>query len=115
MGKFIMLGRMTGIGDRYKDKPLIYPVLHQSLLFLMLLIVLSLAEETIKGWFHGQSVVDVLRDLGGWWQIAATAFLLWLVLVPYLGFVRLAKTLGEDRLQEIVWGVAASKSPRAVG
>jgi hypothetical protein len=28
-----MLGRMTGIGDRYKDKPLIYPVLHQSLFF----------------------------------------------------------------------------------
>ena len=55
MGTVIMLGHMTGIGDRYKDKPVIYPVLHHSLLFLALLIVLSLAEETIKGWFHGQS------------------------------------------------------------
>ena len=109
-----MLGRMTGIGDRYKDKPLIYPVLHQSLLFLVMLIVLSLAEETIRGWFHGQSVFDVLRDLGGWVQIAATALLLWLVLVPYLGFIRLAETLGEDRLQEIVWGVAPGQSPKAV-
>ena len=114
MGKFIMLGRMTGIGDRYKDKPLIYPVLHQSLLFLVLLIVLSLAEETIKGWFHGQSGVDVFRDLGGWLQIAATALLLWLVLVPYLGFIRLAETIGEDRLQKIVWGAAPSQSPKAV-
>jgi hypothetical protein len=114
MGKFIMLARMTGIGDRYKDKPLIYPVLHQSLLFLVMLIALSLAEETTKGWFHGQSFVDVLRDLGGWLQIAATALLLWLVLVPYLGFIRLAETLGEDRLREIVWGVVANQSPRAV-
>jgi hypothetical protein len=57
MGKFVMLGRMTGIGDRYKDKPLIYPVLHQSLLFLVLLIALSLAEETIKGWFHGNRLL----------------------------------------------------------
>jgi hypothetical protein len=114
MAKFIMLGRMTGMGDRYKDKPLIYPVLHQSLLFLVLLIVLSLAEETIKGWFHGQSVIDVLRDMGGWLQIAATALLLWLVLVPYLGFIRLAQTLGEERLQKIVLGVAPSQSPKAV-
>ena len=114
LGKFIMLGRMTGIGDRYKDKPLIYPVLHQSLLFLVMLIVLSLAEETIKGWFHGQSVVDVSRDLGGWLQIAATALLLWLVLVPYLGFIRLAETLGEARLQRIVLGVSPSQSPKAV-
>ena len=114
MGKFIMLGRMTGIGDRYKDKPLIYPVLHQSLLFLVMLIVLSLAEETIRGWFRGQSVFDVLRDLGGWVQIAATALLLWLVLVPYLGFIRLAETLGEARLQRIVLGVSPSQSPKAV-
>lgn len=113
IGKFIMLGRMTGIGDRYKDKPLIYPVLHQSLLFLVLLIALSIVEETIKGWFHGQSVVDVLRDMGGWLQIAATALLLWFVLVPYLGFVRLAETLGEDRLQEIVWGLTPTQSPKA--
>ena len=114
LGKFIMLGRMTGIGDRYKDKPLIYPVLHQSLLFLVMLIVLSLAEETIRGWFRGQSVFDVLRDLGGWVQIAATALLLWLVLVPYLGFIRLAETLGEARLQRIVLGVSPSQSPKAV-
>ena len=111
MGKFIMLGRMTGIGDRYKNKPLIYPVLHQSLLFLVLLVVLSLVEETSKGWIHGQSVVDVFRDLGGWLQLAATAILLWLVLVPYLGFIRLAETLGEAHLQRIVWGVAPSQSP----
>ena len=114
LGKFIMLGRMTGIGDRYKDKPLIYPVLHQSVLFLVMLIVHSLAEETIRGWFRGQSVFDVLRDLGGWVQIAATALLLWLVLVPYLGFIRLAETLGEARLQRIVLGVSPSQSPKAV-
>jgi hypothetical protein len=89
-------------------------VLHQSLLFLVLLIVLSLAEETIKGWFHGQSVADVLRNLGGWLQITATALLLWLVLVPYLGFIRLAETIGEHRLQKIIWGVSPSQSPKAV-
>jgi hypothetical protein len=111
-GKVIMLGRMTGIGDRYKDKPVIYPVLHQSLLFLTLLIVLSLAE-TIKGWFHGQSAVEVFRDLGGWLQIAATPLLLWLVLVPYLGFIRLSETLGEHHVQEIIWGVAPSQSRKA--
>jgi hypothetical protein len=49
-------------------------------------------EETIMGWFHGQSLVDVFRDLGGWLQIAATTFLLWLVLVSYLGSFGLPKS-----------------------
>ena len=104
LGKFVMLGRMAHIGDRYKHKPLIYPVLHQSILFVLLLIVLTFAEEVIKGWFHGQAFRDVFDDLGGWMQIGAVAFLLWLILLPYFGMIRLAEILGEARTREIVWG-----------
>jgi len=114
MGKFIMLGRMAGIGDRYKDKPLIYPVLHQSAIFLVLLIALSVAEEVVKGWFHGQAFTDVMHDLGGLLQIGATAVLLWLILIPYLSVIRLADLLGEDRWRQIVWNAKPREQGSAV-
>lgn len=104
LGKFVLLGRAVHLGDRYKHKPLIYPVLHQSLLFLVLLIALTFAEEVIEGWFHGQTFAVVLVDIGGWLQIGAVALLLWLVLLPYFGIIRLSEVLGEERLREIVWG-----------
>jgi len=104
LAKFIMLGRAVRFGERYKHKPLIYPMLHQSALFLIMLIVLSIAEEVIKGYFAGQGLIESVSDLGGWLQIGAVSLLLWLVLLPYFGIIRLSEVLGEDKLRQIIWG-----------
>src|ERR1041385_8132220 len=55
LAKFVLIGRAAGVGDRFRHKPLIYSILYKSLLFMIMLIVLTLAEEAIKGYFHGQS------------------------------------------------------------
>lgn len=104
LGKFVLLGRAFRLGARPTDRPLIYPILRQSAVFLVMLIALSIAEEVIKGFFHGETLLESVSDLGGWLQIAATALLLWLVLLPYLGFIQLSEALGENRLREIIWG-----------
>ena len=59
----------------------------------------------------GEAFVDVLEDIGGWVQIAAVAVLLWLVLLPYFGVIRLAEVMGEGRLREIIWGRYESVHP----
>lgn len=104
LGKFVLIGRATGLGERYRHKPLIYPILHQSMLFMIMLIILSIAEEVIKGYFHGQSFIDSVSDLGGALQIVATALLLLLVLIPYLGIIRLSDYMGQDKLRRIMLG-----------
>ena len=104
LGKFVLIGRAVGYGNRYHHKPLVYSVLYQSVLFVVMLIVLSIAEEAIKGFFRGQKLIETFTDLGGWLQILAVALLLWLIMLPYLGFIRLRETLGEDSLRQMVMG-----------
>lgn len=104
LGKFVLIGRAAKLGQRYTDKPLIYPVLYQSVLFVIMLIVLSLAEETIRGFFHGDDFIATITDLGGWLQIFAVTLLLWLVMLPYLGMIRLSEMMGKEQLRQLILG-----------
>lgn len=104
LAKFVLIGRAVKYGERYAHKPLIYDVLYRSVLFVIMLIVLSIAEEVIKGFFHDETALHSLTDLGGWLQIAAVTLLLWLIMLPYLGIVRLSEVMGEGRLRTLVWG-----------
>ena len=53
--KFASLGHALHLGERFKKQALIWPVLHKSVVFLLLLLVLNVCEEIIVGWMHGRS------------------------------------------------------------
>jgi hypothetical protein len=101
LAKFMLIGRAAGLGERFRRKPLIYPVLHKSLAFLALLVALSVVEEVVAGALHGRSVVQSLSDIAGgtWFQIVATAVLLWLILLPYFVLRQLDERLGNGTLR----------------
>src|ERR1700688_4459530 len=50
--KFILVGRALGIGERFKTRPLIWPTLHKSFVFLLLLMLLNVVEEIVVGLIH---------------------------------------------------------------
>jgi hypothetical protein len=103
LGKFMLVGRAMHIGERYRHKPLIYPVLHKSFAFLAFLIVLSVIEEAVSGAIHGRTAHDSFSEIGGgtWLQIAATAVLLWLILLPYFAFQQIGEVLGHGSLRRM--------------
>jgi hypothetical protein len=104
LGKFVLLGHAAHVGERFAQKPLIYPVLYQSGIFLAMLIALTVVEEAVIGLIHGHTVAQSVGDIAGgtWAQIAATCFLLWLILLPYLAFRQIGKALGEGRLRRML-------------
>ena len=89
--KFVLVGRMLHVGERYKTRPLIWPTLYKSLSFLALLLVLNAIEEVVLGLVHHQSVTESLTRLGGGTveQLAATSIVVFLVLVPFFASARL--------------------------
>ena len=103
LGKFVLLGHAAHVGERYARKPLIYPVLYQSGIFLAMLVALTVVEEAVIGAIHGRTIAQSLADIAGgtWPQIAAVCFLLWLILLPYLGFRQIGTVLGEGRLSRM--------------
>ena len=50
--KFLSIGYVFHLGERYKKEALIWPTLHRSFVFLSLLIVLTVLEEIIVGYLH---------------------------------------------------------------
>jgi hypothetical protein len=98
LGKFILVLEALRIGERRgRGGVLAFEIAKEALLFTLLLIVLSIAEELIVGYFHGQEAREALRELGGGTvpQAIATGILIFLVLLPYLAFRRLALASGE--------------------
>ena len=84
MAKFMLVGRMLHVGTRYKDKPVIWPTLYHSLIFLIVLIILTTLEELIVGFIHDRAIADSLNHVVGpiFFQGLAVCLIVVLILVP---------------------------------
>jgi hypothetical protein len=98
--KFILIGRALHLGERNRSKPLIWPVLYKSLIFLVFVIVLSIIEDVAVGFIHGQGLWSSIAGIGGGTlsQIIATIVLLFLALLPLALFAALSEVMGRTAL-----------------
>jgi hypothetical protein len=111
----MLLGRAMKIGERYTDRPLIWPTLHKSFAFLVLLVVLTIIEEVVVGLFHHQSVTALLGELTGakLYETLAGYIIRLLVLIPYIAWGVLDEALAQGRLARMFFvdrGWAASST-----
>ena len=98
--KFMLVGRMFSMGERYKKHPLIVPTLHRSFAFLSLLIVLTFIEEAVVGVIRGRTILDSISGIAGgtFNQIVATILIMFLILIPYFAFRSLGDIVGDTTL-----------------
>jgi len=94
--KFLSIGYVFHLAERYKKQALIWPILHSSFVFLGLLIVLTVLEELIVGYFHHRAFADSVAEIGGGTlhQAIATSIILLLILIPFFAFPSMADALG---------------------
>ncbi len=98
LGKFILVLEALRLGERKeRGDILIVQIVKKALLFTVALIFLSVVEELVVGHFHGKAARDVLGEIGGGSlsQIVALGVLMFLVLLPYLAFRRVAQETGD--------------------
>ena len=112
LAKFMLVGRAMKIGERYADRPLIWPILHKAFAFLVLLVVLTIIEEVVVGLFHQQSAAASLGELLGAKldESIAGIIILLLVLIPYFAMRTLSEALGDGRLVRMFF-VERSSTP----
>jgi len=101
--KFASIGHALHLGERFKGGPLIWPVLHKSLVFLILLIVLNVFEEIAVGYLHGRALADSLAKIGGGTrdQMIATTIIMLLILIPFFMFRALSEVVGEGTMARL--------------
>jgi hypothetical protein len=113
LAKFILIGDAMKIGEHHTG-PLIWPTLHKAFGFLLLLVILSIIEETVVGLFHHRSIATSLGDLVGarLEETLAGYLIMLLVLIPYFAFRVLDEALGEGTLRRMFFIERAPTKPK---
>lgn len=106
LAKFMMLGQAVHLGERVHGRRLIVTMLIRSLLFLMLLVALSIIEETVLSLLHGRGVLAALRGMGdgSGLEKLASILLLWVILLPYFALRLIGERLGKGELRRMFFG-----------
>lgn len=78
--------------------------MRKVLLFLVLLVALSVAEEFVVGWLHGRTAGQTLvaYDQRSALELFATCLLLGLALVPFVAAKEIGRALGPGGLRSLL-------------
>jgi hypothetical protein len=116
LGKFILVLHALKLGEgKLGAGVLLADILKKSVLFVIFLIALTVAEEIIVGYFHGRTSQEVVSEMAGGTlpQAFAVAILMLLILIPYFTFRGIADRLGEGVLWKLLTQRSSSASARA--
>lgn len=101
LGKFILIGQAMHVGARRQSHSLARGVISKSLLFLVVLIVLSIIEEIIVSLIHHRPFSEGLAERGTPIQLVASSIVMLLILIPYFAYQELDEALGEGKLKHL--------------
>jgi hypothetical protein len=105
IAKFMALGRAVKISNASLNGPLIKPILFRSFGFLILLLLLTAAQEVTTGLLHRQTVPALFHEFTGskLGETLAEVLILQLVLVPLVAFNVLGEALGQGSLTKMLF------------
>lgn len=104
LGKFVLLGEAAGVGTRIGARTLLQRIVSGSVLFLILLVLLTIVEEIIVGLVHGHSLGQAVAALAErpWPETLASCFLMLLVLIPLVTVTEVSRALGPGALRRLL-------------
>lgn len=103
LGKVMLVVKHLHLGEQFDDAPLIYPTLLKSALFTVVLAVFKILEDAAVGLYRGKSLAESITDLGGGTlqAILTLTMLLFVILIPFVGYGELKRVLGEGKLKQL--------------
>jgi hypothetical protein len=103
LGKVMLVAEDLHLGERFKERGLIYPIVYKSILFAIVFICFHVLEESIKAIFKGESILESLSSIGGGDLpgILSLAAIMTLALSPFFAFRELGRVIGERELRSL--------------
>jgi hypothetical protein len=105
LAKIMHVAEALHFGERFRDKPLAYPILYKSVAFGLLLVVAYVVEEVIVGVLKGESLGQSVPDLGGGTPagLLAVAVIMCVALIPFFAFKELRRVYGGAAFDSLVF------------
>lgn len=100
LAKVMMVAEYFDLTHWLRNRPLIYPVVYESLLLAILFIVFHFVEREVIGLLGGKSLRESLPMMGGGGLlgVVCVACILFFSLIPFFAFKHLSRVLGANRV-----------------
>ena len=109
--KVMMLFEIFDPGRWLRKRPLIYPILYETLLLTVLFLVAHVLEKTVEGLLRGKTIADSLPAIGGGGLtgLLSITAILFIALIPFFGLRNLSLAMGEGRLWAVIFEQPSSE------
>jgi len=103
LGKVIMIGSVLRIGRGLEDKPLVYPTIYKTVVFVVFVALFKIVEHGIKGLLHGEGFMGGLGEMArkGPHEVLANSLVVFVAFVPFFAVKELGRVLGEQKIRTL--------------
>jgi hypothetical protein len=111
LAKVMLVAESFHVGRRFENRPLVYPILYQSIEFAILFICFHIAEHLAVGWWEGKTIAASFPEIGGGSLkgIASVGVILFVTLIPFFAFKEVGRIVGGRELQALMFGLKTQK------
>jgi hypothetical protein len=104
LGKVIVIGGVFHLGRGLEDKPLIYPTLYKTVVFVIFVLLFKILEHAIRALWNGAGIADALGtffEAKGAQEIFANSLIVLVAFVPFFALRELSRVYGGPRMFEL--------------
>ena len=110
LAKVLLIGEDLHLGNRFRDKPLLYLIFYKCFVFTIFFIAVHILERVIVGAWSGRTIAQSFPSIGGGslqgiLSLGATVFV---ALIPFFAFREISRVIGPSEF----WSVLLSRGTR---
>jgi len=100
LAKIIMLGEAFNLGEKFRHQPLIIPVIHKTLLFSVLVLIFTIIEHYVIGYFNGNTIAQTYHEVTQQKMniMFAKIFIMVIIFGLFFAVLELSRVMGEHKL-----------------
>ena len=110
LAKVLLIGEDLQLGNRFRDKALLYSILYRCFIFTLFIIGFHILERMIVGVWGGRTIAQSFPSIGGGsvTGIVALGATLFVALIPFFAFREISRVIGRGQL----WSLLLSRGTR---
>jgi hypothetical protein len=110
LAKVLLIGEHLHLGNRFRDKPLLYSILYKCFVFTAFFIVVHILERVIVGVWSERTIAQSFPDIGGGSlkRILSVGATLFVALIPFFAFREISRVIGPGEL----WSLLLNRGAR---
>ena len=110
LAKVLLIGEDLQLGNRFRDKALLYSILYKCFVFTLFIIGFHILERLIVGVWGGRTIAQSFPSIGGGsvTGIVALGATLFVALIPFFAFREISRVIGRGEL----WSLLLSRGTR---